>query len=153
MQRPSAELDHIVVAAETLDQGTAYLKAKLGIAPAGGGSHLGVGTHNRVLKLGHDRYLEVIAIEPCGHKPEFPRWFDLDNPDLQAILKIRPRLIAWVARTDAIESMAETHYDRPMIVRPMQRGSLRWRFAFTVDGALPADGLIPHLIQWEGRRR
>ncbi|HSO20259.1 MAG TPA: VOC family protein [Desulfosarcina sp.] len=152
MSRPSCALDHLVVAADTLDQGAAYIAAKLGIAPADGGRHAQLGTYNRVLKLGGDRYLEVIAIDPAGVQPDFPRWFDLDNPVLQASLKSRPRLVAWVARTHAVDSMAAEFYGRPMIVRPMQRGDLRWRFAFTIDGKLPAGGLIPYLIQWEADR-
>ncbi len=146
----AALLDHIVVAADTLDQGSAYLQSRLGVSPAGGGKHAAMGTHNRVLKLGRGRYLEVIAVDPDGRQPDLPRWFNLDDPDLQTHLKDRPRLITWVARTDALDTLAETTYGQRTCVRPMQRGALRWRFAFTINGSLPGDGLIPHLIQWEG---
>ncbi len=150
MTIPPAELDHLVVAAHTLDQGTAYVQRRLGVEPAGGGKHAAMGTHNRVLKLGRGRYLEVIAIDSEGRKPDFPRWFNLDDTDLQEGLKIRPRLITWVVRTDAIDTLAEEIYGQRACVRPMQRDSLRWRFAFTEDGAMPGDGLIPHVIQWAG---
>lgn len=148
MTSPVTALDHIVVAADTLEQGTAYVHERLGMAPAGGGMHAAMGTHNRVLKLGRDQYLEVIAIDPEGRRPEFPRWFNLDDPVLQARLKIRPRLITWVARTDAIDSLTEKIHGQRGAVRPMQRDALRWRFAFTADGSMSGDGLIPHLIQW-----
>jgi hypothetical protein len=59
-------------------------------------------------------------------------------------------LITWVARTDAIDTLAAGIFNQHVQVRPMQRDSLRWRFAFTDDGSMPGDGLIPHLIQWEG---
>ena len=49
---PTAMLDHLVVAADTLDQGAAYVRDRLGVSPAGGGTHVAMGTHNRVLKLG-----------------------------------------------------------------------------------------------------
>lgn len=150
MTVPAAELDHLVVAADTLDQGTAYVQACLGVSPAGGGKHASMGTHNRVLKLGRDRYLEVIAIDSQGLRPDFPRWFNLDDPDLQARLKIRPRLITWVVRTDAVDLLAEQIDGPRMRVRSMQRNALRWRFAFTEDGSMPGNGLIPHMIQWLG---
>ena len=149
MEKGTAKLDHLVIAAHTLDQGTAYVRSCLGVAPSGGGKHVFMGTHNRVLNLGQGRYLEVIAVDPDAPVPAFPRWFALDNPDLQAALKIKPRLIAWVARTRAIDRLALADRQHPLHIRPMQRGRLRWRFAFTADGSLPGDGLIPYLIQWE----
>ena len=109
-----------------------------------------MGTHNRVLYLGRSRYLEVIAIDPEGRHPDFPRWFNLDDTDLQERLKIRPRLITWVVRTDDVDALAEEIYGQRACVRAMQRDSLRWRFAFTEGGAMPGDGLIPHVIQWAG---
>jgi hypothetical protein len=147
---PASVLDHLVVAAYTLDQGLAYVQDRLGVSMTGGGAHIAMGTHNRVLKLGHCQYLEVIAIDPGGRRPDSPRWFNLDDSSLQDWLKIRPRLITWVARTDAIDTLAPGIFNQHVKVRHMQRGSLRWRFAFTVDGSMPGDGLIPHLIQWEG---
>ena len=150
MSVPTAMLDHLVVAADTLDQGSAYVRDRLGVSPGGGGTHVVMGTHNRVLKLGRGRYLEVIAIDPDGRQPDSPRWFNLDDPGLQARLKSRPRLITWVARTDAVDILAEAVYGQRVNVQAMQRGALRWRFAFTRDGSLPGDGLTPHLIQWTG---
>lgn len=149
MGLPAARLDHLVVAAQTLDQGTEYVLQCLGVEPSGGGRHAGMGTHNRVLKLGRNQYLEVIAVDPEAPPPVFPRWFNLNDPSLQARLKRRPRLIAWVARTDAIDTLAAAIGSLRLTVRPMQRGPFRWRFAFTVDGVLPEGGLIPHLIQWD----
>jgi hypothetical protein len=142
-------LDHLVVAARTLEQGTDYVRDCLGVAPVGGGRHAAMGTHNRVLKLGCKLYLEVISVDPDGRQPETPRWFDLGNPDLQEKLKTRPRLVAWVVRTDAIDALVETVYDRPATVRPMQRNDFKWQFAFTADGSLPLAGPGPHLIQWD----
>lgn len=151
MSLPAAVLDHLVVAANTLEQGLAYVKDHIGVTMTGGGKHAAMGTHNRVLKLGPGQYLEVIAIDPEGSQPDFPRWFNLDDPGFQARLKIRPRLIAWVVRTDNVDALAEAILGPRVCVRPMQRGGLRWRFAFTDDGSMPGDGLIPHIIQWDGR--
>ena len=142
-------LDHLVVAAHTLNQGATYIHTCLGVVPARGGKHCVMGTHNRVLNLGRGQYLEVIAIDPEATPPAFPRWFNLNDPGLQAGLKIRPRLIAWVARTNAIDRLAVAYPRLRLEIRSMQRDALRWRFGFTGDGSLPGDGLIPHLIQWE----
>jgi hypothetical protein len=149
---PTAVFDHLVVAADTLDQGAAFIQNRLGVEPSGGGKHVIMGTHNRVLKLGRDRYLEVIAIDPDGRQPRFPRWFNLDHPALQNRLKIRPRLITWVVRTNAIDLLAERIYDQRVCVRHMQRDALQWRFALLQDGSMPGNGLIPHIIQWAGNR-
>ncbi len=144
-----ASLDHLVVAADGLDRGAAWVEARLGVTPSGGGRHPDMGTHNRVLKLGTGRYLEVIAVDPQAPRPAFPRWFGLDDPAMQARLATRPRLVAWVARTPHLDTLAEKVYGRPVRVQAMRRGGLRWRFAFTRDGSLPGGGLLPHLIQWQ----
>lgn len=139
-----------MVAAHSLDQGSAYVEDCLGVPMTGGGKHAAMGTHNRVLKLGQGQYLEVIAIDPEGRQPDFPRWFNLDDSEFQARLKIRPQLITWVVRTDNVDLLAEAVYGQRGCVRAMQRDELRWRFAFTDDGSMPGNGLIPHMMQWEG---
>ncbi len=144
-----ATFDHLVVTADTLAQGTDYIRKKLGAAPAGGGKHIGMGTHNRVLRLGRGRYLEVIAVDPEAPAPDFPRWLGLDDPRQRSWLRERPRLVTWVARTRDLDHLAQRVYGQPARVRSMRRGNLRWRFAFTHDGSLPGAGLIPHLIQWQ----
>jgi hypothetical protein len=150
LTEPAVVLDHLVVAAYTLDQGVSFVQDRLGVPMAGGGKHAAMGTHNRVLKLGPRQYLEVIAIDPKGRRPDFPRWFNLDDSALQAQLKIHPRLITWVVRTDNLDSLVKTVYGLWGCIRTMQRGALRWRFACTDDGSMPGGGLIPHMMQWEG---
>ncbi len=146
---PDTTLDHLVIAAATLEQGVEYIRDLLGVEPAGGGTHAAQGTHNRLLRLGDDRYLEVIAIDPDGAEPQSPRWFELDSPAMQAALAVRPRLVTWVARTTDIESLAARSAIGLGRIRPMSRGALRWRITLTDDGSLPAGGLVPPLIQWD----
>jgi hypothetical protein len=64
-----AVLDHLVVAAATLEQGEDYIESRLGARPLRGGRHVAMGTHNSLLKLGEKIYLEVIAIDPDGAAP------------------------------------------------------------------------------------
>ena len=56
------ELDHIVIAAATLDEGTQFTEDLLGVLLASGGQHHFMGTHNRLLSLGPKTYLEVIEV-------------------------------------------------------------------------------------------
>lgn len=142
----TAFLDHLVIAAESLR--TRALENALGVTLSSGGTHERMGTHNRLLRLGPDAYLEVLAIDPAGAQPDRPRWFALDEPDTRARLVQGPRLIHWVAR---VESTVLPQL--PIGVGPwesFQRGDLSWQLTVRGDGALPADGVVPSLICWSG---
>ncbi|RIH84831.1 Glyoxalase-like domain protein [Calidithermus roseus] len=140
-------LDHIVVAAHTLEQGCAYVERALGVRPAPGGRHLKMGTHNSLLSLGEGVYLEVIALDPEGTDPGRPRWFGLDNPRLQAELSRSPRLLHWVARTDDIHAAVAVLPELGKVHR-MSRGDLEWDITIPDDGELLEHGLIPTVISW-----
>jgi hypothetical protein len=139
-------LDHLVVAGETLD--TSGLDAVLGVALSGGGKHARMGTHNRLLRLGADAYLELIAIDPRGTRPDRPRWFGLDEPAMHALLAEGPRLVHWVARVDS--TVLPTLPFDVGVWESFQRGDLSWKLTVRGDGALPADGVVPTLICWSG---
>lgn len=135
-------LDHLAVAAATLEEGAAHIAAALGTPPGDGGRHPAMGTWNRLLGLG-EVYLEAIAVDPAAPPPGRPRWFGLDAREGP------PRLAAWVLRcTDIAAALAAL----PEAGRPMAlaRGNLRWTMAVPAAGALPFDGLFPALIAWEG---
>lgn len=139
------EPDHLVLAAADLDAGAAWLEQHLGVALTAGGKHVRMGTHNRLLGLGENFYLELIAIDPAAVPPERPRWFGLDTlqvPD-------RPRLIHWVARSDDIVRDVSASSEALGEILPMERGDYRWRISVPADGHLPGDGLVPTLIQWD----
>ncbi len=143
-----SELDHLPLAAHTLAQGLSYVKAVLGVDMPYGGEHPRMATHNHLLRLGDSLFLELIAVNPAAPPPRRPRWFQLDDPALQAELKIAPRLVTWVARTDEIaqDFLAST---RPLgAIEPMSRGDLRWLITVPNDGSLPDGGMMPSLIQW-----
>lgn len=147
---PVATLDHLVVAAANLEQGEDYVESRLGVRPRRGGRHVAMGTHNSLLKLGARSYLEVIAIDPDGVKPDRPRWFALDSRAMRAALAERPRLIHWVARTDDIDAAKRACPIGLGPVQPMARGAYEWRITIPDDGDLPGAGLVPTLIQWSG---
>src|SRR3954463_1135373 len=60
----AARLDHITVVAPSLEVGAAYVGAALGVVPGPGRTHPGMATHNLLLALGSDVYLEVISADP-----------------------------------------------------------------------------------------
>lgn len=141
-------LDHLIVAAATLEQGEDHLESLLGARPRRGGKHVAMGTHNSVMRLGDGVYLELIAIDPDGITPDRPRWFDLDQPAMRASLAQQPRLIHWVARCDDIEAARKVSPSDHGLAYPMKRAQYSWRMTIPDDGHLPGDGLIPTLIEW-----
>jgi hypothetical protein len=143
------KLDHLVMAAADLDAGREYLEDMLGVRIESGGRHDSVGTHNRLLRLGDDQYLEVIAIDPSAAPPARPRWFALDDPAMQAAIRSVPRLVTWVARTSDIDKAAARAPYKDLEIRDMARADLRWRMTFTADGRLLGEGVLPLLIEWQ----
>jgi hypothetical protein len=143
------ELDHLVVAARTLQEGARYVEQLLGVATQPGGKHSRLGTHNRLLNLGDGAYLEIIAIDPEGNAPFQPRWFGLDLPEMQKRLESGPKLVHWVARTDDIQRDTEASVVPLGTIHPMERGDFKWRITIPADGSLPAGGIAPTLIQWD----
>src|ERR1700754_2045952 len=74
------KLDHLVIAARTLEEGAQFVAAKFGVETVAGGAHPLMRTHNRLLNLWGGAYLEVIAIDPSagGVESPRPRLFALD---------------------------------------------------------------------------
>jgi hypothetical protein len=158
---PNCHVDHLVVAAETLEQGAQWCEATLGVVPAAGGEHPLMGTHNRLLRVATDRYprsyFEIIAINPAAPAPRGARWFDLDDPVLRQAVRQQPRLVHFVARTDdataALESLQRLGIERGPLVhaeRPTPNGLLRWQMSLRPDGQRLFHGGLPMLIEWSG---
>lgn len=144
-------IDHIVIAADSLEQGIEYIQNELGIAIPKGGFHATMGTHNHLMQLGNDAYLELIAINPDVEIPAHPRWFGLDDQLMRESIQQSPRLITWVMNTPDIQSvLTGANFD---IGTPteLQRNNLRWEIALTDDGRLLGNGLLPYVIQWHSQ--
>lgn len=142
--------DHLVVAARTLEEGAQWLETRCGVPTVPGGRHARMGTHNRLLSLGPGLYLEIIAIDPKAPPPGRPRWFALDSPAMAERLARGPALVHWVARTDDLDGARAAHPREVGEILAMARGDFRWRIGVAADGALPAGGAFPTLIQWDG---
>ena len=145
----ACELDHIVVAALSLDAGARFIREKLGVEIPPGGRHESMGTHNRLMRLGRDSFLEVIALDPHGRAPDRPRWYGLDDPAMRACLRDGPSLIAWVIRTADIAAAVDAAAIPLGTITRVSRGALSWRLTLPDDGHLPGGGTIPHVIEWD----
>lgn len=154
------ELDHLVVAAGSLDEGVRWCEATLGITPGPGGRHALMGTHNRLFAIGSPpfprAYFEIVAIDPGAPAPPHRRWFALDEPALQARLRRDgPQLVHWVARTparglDAARDALRAVGPDPGTPTAAARGDFRWRITVRADGLPPLGGAWPTLIEWDG---
>jgi hypothetical protein len=168
MKNPSAlELDHLVVAARTLEEGARFVADTLGVEPVAGGKHASMGTHNQLIGLWGGAYLEIIAIDPDAQRertaagdsasPLRARWFALDDPATHERLERGPYLAHWVARVPRPKDLGRWQAQYPAripSVMPMTRGELTWRLTVPADGGFPSwqgdgDGIVPTLIQWD----
>lgn len=135
------ELDHIAVLGQALPEAVAHVEDALDLSMGPGGQHARYGTHNRLIGLAPEVYLEAIAIDPDAPAPADARWFGLDSFTGPA------RLDKWIARVPDIDAaiaalpMAGQRVD-------LERDGLRWSMAVPKDGVLPFDGMFPALIQW-----
>ena len=138
----SLKLDHITVVAQSLEEGCAYIKDALGIDMPEGGAHPRMSTHNKLMALGQDAFLELISIDPNAVAPSRPRWFDLD------VFDGKPRLSTWVVGTDDIEATLVQAHPACGRVNEITRGNLKWLISIPDDGTMPLDGGFPTLIEW-----
>ncbi len=158
----TTQIDHVVVVAQTLELGVQWCEATLGITPGAGGEHASYGTHNRLFKIATPSnplaYFEIIAINPQVARPANSpkkRWFDMDDPTLQAAVAIAPRLVHFVANTSDIQAarlaLKSLGIDRGPAVqasRHSRRGLLQWQITVRDDGQRLFGGALPTLIQW-----
>ena len=168
----NARVDHLVIAARTLDEGVQWCEATLGVVPGPGGAHASMGTHNRLLSIASPAfpraYLEIIAIDPTARPTRLApqkRWFDFDDAILQASLAHHgPHLIHFVASVPdlqtAVHALAKDplRIDRGHIVHAFRElpaaiggGRIEWQIAVRDDGQRLFYGALPTLIQWGPR--
>ncbi|MFC3889841.1 VOC family protein [Lentzea rhizosphaerae] len=138
-------IDHLVYAAPELDAAVDEIEQRFGVRAAGGGQHLGLGTHNRLLALGKRTYLEIIAPDPGQPEPDLPRPFGVDGVTT-------PGLVGWAITCDDIDqartAAATAGFDPGAVIDGQRRTAsgdvLRWRLT---SNALTG-GVVPFLISW-----
>lgn len=143
-------VDHLLLGVPNLEAGIAWVEQKTGVKAAPGGRHPGLGTHNALLSLGRQQYLEIIAPDPTQLMiaPQFSFLHQANEP----------RLLTWAAVTDdtaAIIARAQAAgfaFDGPNAgSRARPDGTmLHWKTLFLqTDFSL----LIPFFIEWNAAAR
>ena len=154
-----SQLDHLVVAAASLEEGAAWCRDTFGFAPTAGGEHPLMATHNRVFRVDSPAfrraYFEILAVNPDAPPPGRARWFDLDDGRLREVLSRGPRLVHFVVRTNdaaqAARRLRGLGIERGSVLaaeRPTPQGALRWKITVRGDGQRLYDGALPTLIEW-----
>lgn len=143
--RRRLRIDHIIYAAPDLEAAVDDIHGRLGVRAAGGGQHTGQGTHNKLLALGSQTYLEIIAPDPRQSAPAAPRPYGVDGI-------AHPGVVGWALACDDIEDALRraraNGFDPGDVVeghRQTDTGDvLRWR----VTGNALSAGIVPFLISW-----
>lgn len=139
-------IDHLVLAAPSLESGIEQVHLLTGTAPVFGGRHEGAGTHNALLSLGAPTYLEVLAPDP--EQPS-TRSALLGDGELTT-----PRLHGFAVGCDDLDravselraaGFAEVSDPFAMTRRQPDGSDLAWRLAF-IGGTV--GGARPFLISW-----
>ena len=140
-------IDHLVYACANLERGMDEIEQLLGVRPVPGGRHPDFGTHNALLSLGPETYLEVIARDPDSTVSVPSALAEL--PDDQ-----NSRLKTWVLRTEDIDQLAGIAIAAGINIGPVQSGSrdapdgskISWQL--TDHNAMLMGGAFPFLINW-----
>ena len=144
--------DHLSVIAPSLAEGVDHVRDCLGMDIPLGGTHPEMGTHNHVLRLGEEIYMEVIAVDPGAAPPQGPRWFGLDDPEtVRSDWENGLRLRGWVARSDDIDALLADHAGLFCGKTRVSRDGEHCEFSLRPDGGLPLGGLLPSVIDRGGR--
>lgn len=143
--------DHIVVLTSDLAAGEAWLEERLGVAAGGGGRHAMMGTHNRLWGLGTG-YLELLAVDPDGVRPDRNRWFGLDDPEVSDRMVRGPYLATWAVSTDDLPGLlakAPAGWGPP---EDFARDDLTWAVSVADGPEMPLGGAWPLMIAWKTGR-
>ena len=142
-----SRVDHLIYASPDLDLGINRIEELLGVRATPGGSHEGLGTHNALVSLGPNCYLEIIAPDPAQSEYFSPRPFGID--DLQS-----PKLMTWAAKGTNLDSLVQRAAKHGIelgeafaMSRQLPEGQiLSWTLTFPMQ--TERAGLIPFFIDW-----
>jgi hypothetical protein len=139
------QIDHLLYGSNSLADGIRYICELTGVQPVMGGSHPGLGTHNALIGLDNNIYLEIIAPDPEQSVERV--WMDLDQLE-------HPRLFRWAATAKNVEKVRQAGLAAGFDIGEVKAGS-----RYKPDGSLLewtlsdpnvdlANGLIPFFIDW-----
>lgn len=142
-------IDHLVYVVKDLHEGIEILEQKLGVAPVYGGRHETFGTHNALVGLGQNCYLEILAPDPANTSVEKPRWMGVD-------LTSEPVLARWAIVSGNIKKHAsllekvnpEMGQIKPGMRKRADGSILKWQLSVPLP--TPVIEIIPFIIDWQG---
>jgi hypothetical protein len=143
--REGVRVDHLVIGISSLELGASEIASLCGVRAVFGGGHPDMGTHNALITIGPQAYLEVLAPQPDAVLlPELGVLHSLDS--------LTPMTWA-VATNDAPatrqrlrEAGFESSAPNPGTRTTPEGTTLRW-YAFIVN--LPDKTMAPFFIQWD----
>ena len=145
-ERVPATLDHLLWGFRDLDAAVADLHARTGVRATFGGHHPELGTQNALARLGHGRFLEVLAPAPALPAGGLARQL----AGMQA-----PALIMWAVGTrdaGAVAARAEAAGLSATVVDGHRAhpggGLVRWRNVFVAGHG--GGTLVPFFVEWDG---
>ncbi len=137
-----SNIDHLVYAVDDLLKGMEQMKYLFGVSPSLGGHHPNFATHNALLGLGANTYLEIIAIDPSLPRPT--QGWPLGLTENQ-----ESRLQTWAVKSKLndpalIPPIFGTAIEGSRLTRAGK--SLAWKL--TDPWVMKYDGVLPFLIDW-----
>ena len=129
-------IDHAIWATADLDAAAARFEREYGLAPAGGGRHEGMGTHNRIVPLGGG-YLELLAVADAAEAAGSA----LGSAIQARIADHGDALFAWAVAVDDVAPVAERLGTE---VTGISRSGLTARLTGVAEAM--ADPLLPFFI-------
>jgi hypothetical protein len=110
-QEMNTQIDHLVVAAQTLELGVQWCEVTLGVTAGAGCEYAQFGTHSHFFKIATPAhplaYFEIVAIDSQDKRTGSPSskcWFDMDDAKRQAAVAVAPQLVHFVVNTDDMQT-------------------------------------------------
>lgn len=140
-------IDHIVYCVNDLNAAISDLESRLGIAPTYGGRHMTQGTHNAILDLSENCYLEILAVDKENKTISHNRWMGID-------LVQRPMITRWALKSKDLISdqqyLQSVDSNLGQIVEGSRKtpvgNQLAWRMLLPL--AEPVVEILPFMVDW-----
>jgi hypothetical protein len=151
------EIDHILWEESNLQEGQQRFARATGVTPVFGGKHPGRGSHNSLLALGGNKYLEIIAPDPeqaAAANLTAANFLTAANLNQEKLATFTPRLLTFAVRaydlTHAQKLMKEAGLEASDLRDGSRQlpsgGMLKWQSMSA--GGHEFGRLIPFFIQW-----
>ena len=141
-------IDHIVYVTQDLEAGIREITRMTGVSPVYGGKHPDQGTHNALMAIGDQQYLEILSPDPDNQNVSLPRWMGVDLPG-------EPTISRWAVKSDNIRKdvrlLANIDEKFTHIKEGRRKTSDGKLLTWELSVPLPAPRIeaVPFLIDWK----